>query len=187
MRPTTSRSQAARASASTRMWPGCSRSKQPLVKPMRRSCPPPLVEPLVEQRAVEHDLLLGRERRRRQDARAQLGGGHRRGAGLADDDRGRGIGGARRRLEVRPHGEQRRKHGDDRVAGAGHVAHLDREGRHMDRLAALGVEQHAVLAQRHQHRLASDGAGERGRRRRNLAHGSRPHGGWRRRAPCGSA
>ena len=90
---------------------------------------------------------------------------------LADHHRRRRIGGARCRLEIRPHGEQRRKHGDDRIAGARDVAHLDREGRHMDRLAALGVEQHAVLAHGHQHGLASHGAGERRRRRGNLAMG----------------
>ena len=62
--------------------------------------PPPFGEPLVEHRPVEHDLVLRRERGRRQDAVAQFGERDRRGAALADDDGGRGIGGAHRGLEV---------------------------------------------------------------------------------------
>ena len=38
-----------------------------------QALPPPFGEALVEQRPVEHDLFLRRERRRRQNARAQFG------------------------------------------------------------------------------------------------------------------
>ena len=38
MRPTISRSQAARAAVSTLTWPGCRISKQPLVNPIRKPC-----------------------------------------------------------------------------------------------------------------------------------------------------
>ena len=98
-----------------------------------QALPPPVGEPLVEQRPVEHDLVLGRERRRGQDAVAQFGERNRRGAAFADHHRSRGIGGAHGGLERRFHRQQHRHHRRDGVAGAGHVAHLDRIGRNMDR------------------------------------------------------
>ena len=125
--PTTSRSQAARACASTLMWPGCRRSNTPLVKPMRRSCARHSVEPRIELAPVEHDLLLGGERRGGQDARPQFGGRDGGGAALADHDGGRGIGGAHRRLEIGAERQHDREHRGDRVARAGHVAHLHRD------------------------------------------------------------
>ena len=57
-----------RGPVSSLTWPGCRRSKHPLVKPMR-SPAAPFRQPFVEHRAVEDDLLLGRKERRRQDPR----------------------------------------------------------------------------------------------------------------------
>ena len=80
-----------------------------------------------------------------------------------------------------------REHGRDRVARAGHVAHLHRIGRHVDRPGAARMKQHALLAQRHQHRLASDRAGQRVGRRRDLVAGVAPADASPRPVPCGSA
>ena len=120
------------------------------------SLPAPLREPLVEHRPVEHDLLLGRERGGRQNARAQLRGRDRGGAALADHDRGRRVGGAHGGLETGIGRQHRREHRDHGVARARHVAHLDRIGADMDRLAARRHQRHALLAARHQHGLAPD-------------------------------
>ena len=98
-----------------------------------QALPPPFGQMLVEQRPVEHDLFLGRERRRRQDARAQFGDRQRRGAAFADHHRRGRVGGAHGRFEIGLHGEHGRQHRDHRVAGAGDIAHAHRIGRHMDR------------------------------------------------------
>ncbi len=96
LRPTTSRSHAARACFSSETWPGCSRSKQPLVKPTFR--------PLRRQRATwssakrqRQHLASVRARRGRSSACDQLDRRHDRGADLADDDAGRDVG------ELAPH------------------------------------------------------------------------------------
>ena len=112
---------------------------------------PPFGQAVVEHRPVEYDLLFRRQGRGRQDARAQLGGGHHRGAALAHHHRRRRVGGAHGRLEAGAHGEQRAEHGHDGIAGARHVAHVDRVGGHVDRRLAAHHERHAVLAPRHQH------------------------------------
>ena len=127
--------------------------------------PAPFGEPLVEHRPVEDDLLLGRERGGGKNAVAQLGGRDRRGAALADHHGGGGVGRAHRRLEAgigREHGGQHRDHG---IAGARHVAHLDRIGGDVDRLAVRRHERHAGFAARHQHGFAADRAVELGRGR----------------------
>ena len=116
----------------------------------------PIGKPFVEHRPVEDDLVLGRERRRRQNAMAQFGERHGRRAAFADDDGGRGIGGAHGELVRRLHRQQHRHHGRDRVAGAGDVAHLDRIGGNVDRRLPFDVQAHPFFAAGDQHRLAVD-------------------------------
>ena len=103
---------------------------------MRSSGAAPFGEALVEHRAVVDDLVLGGERRCRQDACAQLVGRDRRGAALADHDGGGRIGDAHRDLEVGARGQHDGERRHHRVAGARDVPHLDRIGRHVDRRAA---------------------------------------------------
>ena len=134
--------------------------------------PVPFVEPLVEHRPVEHDLVLVRERRRRQHAGTQFGRRHGRGAALADHHGGSRIGDVHGVGELhtgRHHRGQHRHHG---IAGTGHVAHLDRMGGDGNQLSSArsGVlhQRHALLAARHQHGAAAHDAIEFGDRRRDL-------------------
>ncbi len=137
----------------------------------------PLAKPLVEHRPVEHDLVLGRERCGGQDAVAQFDERDRRGAALADDHRGGGIGGAHGGIERRAYRQQYRHHRGDRIAGARYVAHFDRIGRDVKRRMTGDMQRHAFLATGDQHRIALDqprqlgrGLGDLGLRRHRPVH-----------------
>ena len=146
----------ARAPASSLTWPGCSRSKQPLVKPMRRPC---------ARHSASRSSSTSSRTRSFPPARASRPAGcagairrrYRRGAALADHDRGAAlaarIAGSKSARSASIDGEHRHH----RVARARHVAHLHRIGRHVDRRAA--APRPAVMPsslQRDQHRLAAD-------------------------------
>ena len=73
LRPTTSRSQAARAPASNLHVAGMQQIEAAIGEADAQALPPPVGEMLVEHRPVEHDLFFRRERGRRQNARAQFG------------------------------------------------------------------------------------------------------------------
>ena len=94
---------------------------------------------------------------------AELGKRDRRRAAFAAPPGGRGIRGTRGGFERRLHRQQYRHHGSDGVAGAGHVANLDRIGGDMDRRMTIEVERHALLAAGHQHGFAFDQARQFGR------------------------
>ena len=137
-----------------------------------QALPPPVGEMIVEQRPVEHDLLLGRERRCRQNARAQFGDRQSRGAAFSHHHRRRGIGRAHGGFEIGAHRQHGGDHRHHRVAGAGNIAHAHRIGRNVDG-RALAHQRHAGLAARHQYRLRPELAAEFGRRRRDLLVGLR--------------
>ena len=133
----------------------------------------PFGEPVIEHREIEYDLLLGRERGRRQNARAQLGNRYARGAALANHNGSGRIRRANSRLESSSHRQQRRKCRRHGIAGAGNIAHLDRVCRHVDRWRADDEERHALFATCHQHRFALDHACKFGSRGRDLRIGAR--------------
>ena len=126
--------------------------------------PTPVGKPLVEHRPVEYDLVLGRERSGRQDAVAQFGERHCRGAAFADDHGGGGIGGAHGDIERCLHRQQHRHDGSDRIAGAGDIAHLYGISGDVQRRMTVDMQRHAFLAAGDQHGIAFDDARELSRR-----------------------
>ena len=73
-----------------------------------------------------------------------------------------GIGRAHGGFEIGAHRQHGGEHRDHGVAGAGHVAHAHRIGRHVHRRADAH-QRHALLAARDQHGLGVDRLGQRGR------------------------
>jgi len=88
-----------------------------------RSWGAPVRQARLELAPIEYDLLLGGQRRGRQDARPQFGGRDGGGAALADDDGRGGVGRAHRGFVIGVKRQHDRKHRGDRVAGARHVTH----------------------------------------------------------------
>ena len=117
---------APRACSSRWTCPGCSRSKQPLVKPMR--------QPLRRQRstcsaaASRVTILRSAPPCGDQPAKQVVLARHR-GADFADHDAGRDVGQPHRDLQLQPGRHAGRERGDHGVARARHVEHLGRLGR----------------------------------------------------------
>ena len=86
----------------------------------------------------------------------QLGDRNRRSAALADHDGSGRIGCAHGVFVGRAHRRQHRHHRRHRIAGAGHVAHLDRIGFDVDRRLPFDMQAHALFAARDQHGFALD-------------------------------
>ena len=121
-----------------------------------QTVPPPFLQALVEHRPVEHDLVFRRERSRRQNAMTQFAKRNGRSAALADHHGGGRVGCAHGVFVGRLHRRQHRHHGGHRVAGTGHIAHLDRIGFDVDRRLPFGMQAHALFAARDQHGFALD-------------------------------
>ena len=158
MSPTTSRSQAARAPAKHFDVAGMQEIENAVGKADTQILCAPLGQWLIKLAPVEYDFFLRRQRRSRQDTRAQFRGGNGSGPALADDHGRRGIRRAHCRLKVRADRQHQREYRNDRVAGARNIAYLHRISRHVNGLCGARVEQHAFLTHRHQHSLAVGGA-----------------------------
>ena len=152
--PTINLSQAARAATSSRMWPGCKRSKQPLVKPMRIPSRRHCARCCCKHTVVDENLLLVGPDCGGKKAGPQFSQGDGRRAALADSNGGGGVSSSQRRLELRAHGQERRQYGDHRIACARHVAYTDRVCRNVKSALAALVKAHTVLTARHHHRGA---------------------------------
>ena len=115
----------------------------------------PFGEPLVEHQPVENDLLLRCERSGGKNARAQLRGGDRRGAALADYYCGSRIGRTHRGLVAclgRQQHRERRNHG---IACTRRVPQLDSVGGHVNRGALRGHQDQAGVAERNDDSVGS--------------------------------
>ena len=154
MSPTISRSQARARGRQHLDMAGMQNIEAAIGETDAQSLLAPVRQMRIEIAAGRHDLLLGRQRRMRQDFPPQFRRRHGSGALLADRNGSRRIRHPQRGLPVGPGRKRQRQRRSDRVARARDVAHLDRQRRHMDRLAAANHQRHAVFALRHQHRLA---------------------------------
>jgi len=147
---------------------GMQKVETPVGEADAQALPAPVVEPILERGAVVENLLLGRKRGGRQDARSQLSHRYGRDAALADTTEAAALA---VRMAVLAVSSDRQHHGEccrDSVARARHVAHSHRIGRHVDRRTAALEQHHAIFAQRHQDSLAIDRGNQSGGRRLEL-------------------
>ena len=189
LRPTTRRSQAARACGHQLDVAGMQQIEAAIGEADAQSLPPPFGEPLVEQRAVEDDLVFGRERRRRQ----QRDGATRRPSTVAVPRLPTTMAPAALAARTATSKSARaasitREHRHDRIAGARHVPHLHRIGRTRESArrargtsispSSLSVTSTACVPSSliELHRGGGD-----------VLVATAPRAAWRRPAPCGSA